>query len=99
MENQTYRAMAEAHPQAYFTVGTHPHNAAEEPDIAVETLASLSLHPRCIAIGEAGLDYHYDTSPREVQRKVFLRISLLPARQGCLSSSTRATPTRKWRKS
>ncbi len=69
---ETYRAMAEAHPQVYFTVGTHPHNAAEEPDIAVETLASLSLHPRCIAIGEAGLDYHYDTSPREVQRKVFL---------------------------
>ncbi|RDI56757.1 TatD family hydrolase [Microvirga subterranea] len=68
---ETYRALAEAHRDVFFTVGTHPHNAAEEPDVPASRLVALSAHPRCIAIGEAGLDYHYDKSPRDVQRKVF----------------------------
>jgi TatD DNase family protein len=67
----TYRALAEAHDNIFFTVGTHPHNAAEEPDVPSGTLVQLSAHPRCVAIGEAGLDYHYDKSPRDVQRRVF----------------------------
>jgi TatD DNase family protein len=67
----TYRALAEAHPEVYFTVGTHPHNAAQEPDVPMERIAALCVHPRCVAIGEAGLDYHYDKSPRETQRQVF----------------------------
>lgn len=68
---ETYRALAEAHDSIFFTIGTHPHNAAEEPDVPADRLVELSGHPRCIAIGEAGLDYHYDTSPRDVQRTVF----------------------------
>ncbi|MXQ10898.1 TatD family hydrolase [Microvirga makkahensis] len=68
---ETYRALAEAHDVVFFSIGTHPHNAAEEPDVPAKRLVELSAHPRCIAIGEAGLDYHYDKSPREVQRKVF----------------------------
>jgi TatD DNase family protein len=68
---ETYKALAEAHDSIFFTIGTHPHNAAEEPDVPARRLVELSVHPRCIAIGEAGLDYHYDKSPRDVQRKVF----------------------------
>jgi TatD DNase family protein len=67
----TYRTLAEAHESVYCTVGTHPHNAALEPDIPAERLIELSQHPRCVAIGEAGLDYHYDKSPRDVQQRVF----------------------------
>jgi TatD DNase family protein len=67
----TYRELSEAHGSVFFTIGTHPHNAAQEPDVPASRLAALSVHPRCIAIGEAGLDYHYDKSPRDVQRRVF----------------------------
>ncbi|WP_210482953.1 TatD family hydrolase [Microvirga antarctica] len=66
-----YRALADTHSEIFFTIGTHPHNAASEPDIPADRLVDLSRHPRCIAIGEAGLDYHYDKSPRDVQRQVF----------------------------
>ena len=66
-----YRALAEAHRSVFCTVGTHPHNAAEEPDTAVSELVRLAEHPRCVAIGESGLDYYYDKSPREVQKRVF----------------------------
>jgi TatD DNase family protein len=62
-----YRTLAEAHENVYFSVGTHPHYADQELDITVEQLVALSNHPKCVAIGEAGLDYHYDKSPREAQ--------------------------------
>ena len=75
-----YRSLAESHPTIYCTVGTHPHNAGTEPDVPAERLVALSGHPRCIAIGEAGLDYHYDKSPRDVQRRVF-RTHIDTARQ------------------
>jgi TatD DNase family protein len=68
-----YRAIAEAYPGVYFSVGTHPHYAHEELDVAVETLVALSRHAKCVAIGEAGLDYYYsDKAPREAQRQGFL---------------------------
>jgi TatD DNase family protein len=53
-------AIADAHPNVWCSVGTHPHNAHEELDVTVEDLVRLSAHPRCVAIGEAGLDYHYE---------------------------------------
>jgi TatD DNase family protein len=62
-----YRALAEAHANVFFTVGTHPHNADRERDVTAEQLVSLSGHPKCVGIGEAGLDYHYDKAPREAQ--------------------------------
>jgi TatD DNase family protein len=80
---ETYRALAEAHPEVYFTIGTHPHNAGQEPDTAVESLVALAEHPRCVAIGESGLDYFYDKSPRDVQRRVF-RTHIAAARQAGL---------------
>ncbi|HEV7254637.1 MAG TPA: TatD family hydrolase [Mesorhizobium sp.] len=65
------RAIAEAHGSVFCSVGTHPHNAAEELDVSADDLARLSEHPRVVAIGEAGLDYHYDKSPRDAQARGF----------------------------
>lgn len=78
-----YRALSEAHPEVLFTVGTHPHNAGEEPDVAAATLVDLARHPRCVAIGEAGLDFHYDRAPRDVQEHVF-RTHIAAARESGL---------------
>lgn len=69
---QSIRAIAEAHEEVFCTVGTHPHNADEELDVTAEQLVELAQHPKCIGIGEAGLDYHYDNSPRDAQAQGFL---------------------------
>jgi TatD DNase family protein len=63
----TYAELAEKYPNVWCSVGTHPHNADQELHIQTEDLVRLSAHPRCIAIGEAGLDYFYDNAPREAQ--------------------------------
>lgn len=63
----TYAAIAERFPNVWCSVGTHPHNADKELHIQTDDLVRLSAHPRCIAIGEAGLDYFYDNAPREAQ--------------------------------
>jgi len=54
------RAIAEQNPQVWCSVGTHPHHAQDELDIETADLVRLAEHPRCVAIGEAGLDYHYE---------------------------------------
>ncbi len=54
------RAIAEENPEVWCSVGTHPHHAQEEPEIETADLVRLAQHPRCVAIGEAGLDYHYE---------------------------------------
>jgi TatD DNase family protein len=64
-------AMAESYPDVFCTVGTHPHQAHEESDVTLEQLVSLAAHPKCVGIGEAGLDYHYDQAPRDVAARVF----------------------------
>lgn len=64
-------AIAETHHDIWCTVGTHPHEARETPGLTAETLVDLADHARVVGIGECGLDYHYDLSPREVQRQVF----------------------------
>lgn len=68
---EVYRGIAEASDNVWFSVGTHPHQAHEEPEFTAADIAGLASHPRCVAIGEAGLDYHYDKSPRDVAAKVF----------------------------
>lgn len=69
----TYRTLSESDERIFFSIGTHPNYAFEEPETDVGKLIGLAnSHPRCIAIGEAGLDYHYDRSPRDIQRNVFL---------------------------
>ncbi|HVX82578.1 MAG TPA: TatD family hydrolase [Devosiaceae bacterium] len=67
------RAIVERHDRVWCSVGTHPHHADEEPDITIDDLVRLASHPKCVAIGEAGLDYHYDTSSREGQAAGFRR--------------------------
>ncbi|MGI9382096.1 MAG: TatD family hydrolase [Methyloligellaceae bacterium] len=66
-------AIAERYDNVYCSVGTHPHNADEELDIPVSEIVALARHPKVVAIGEAGLDYHYDNSPREDQAEGFRR--------------------------
>ncbi|AIK45152.1 MULTISPECIES: TatD family hydrolase [Brucella/Ochrobactrum group] len=68
----TIRAIAETYDSVYCSVGTHPNNAHEELDITADDLVRLSEHPKVVAIGEAGLDYHYDYAPPEAQRQGFL---------------------------
>ncbi|MFN7166612.1 MAG: TatD family hydrolase, partial [Pannonibacter sp.] len=60
-------AIAEHYDSVYCSVGTHPHNAHEELDITADELERLAAHPKVVAIGECGLDYFYDKSPREAQ--------------------------------
>jgi TatD DNase family protein len=64
-------AVARQYPQIYCSVGLHPHDAATEPEVTAERLLELAGHPKVIGIGETGLDYHYDNSPRDVQREKF----------------------------
>ena len=62
---------AEAHEWIYTSVGIHPHEAKEVTTAHLDTLARLARHPKVIAWGEIGLDYFYDHSPRELQKRVF----------------------------
>jgi len=66
-------AMVGDYEDVYCSVGTHPHNADEERDEPLERIVRLADHPKVIAIGEAGLDYHYDNSSREAQAEGFRR--------------------------
>lgn len=61
------RAIAERFAAVYCSVGTHPHNAGEEPEVTAEMLVRLAEHDKVVAIGEAGLDYFYDNAPRDAQ--------------------------------
>lgn len=64
------RALAD-HPDIWCTVGTHPHEAKEDPNLTAATLVKLAADPRVVGIGECGLDFHYDLSPRDIQATVF----------------------------
>jgi TatD DNase family protein len=64
-------ALAERFPEVYFTIGTHPHQAAEEAETDVEVIKTFAAHPKCVGIGEAGLDYHYNYAPPDIAAKVF----------------------------
>jgi TatD DNase family protein len=68
---EAVHALAMANPDIWCTVGTHPHDAKEDPDLAVATLTRLAARPRVVGIGECGLDFHYDLSPRDIQAAVF----------------------------
>jgi len=68
---EAVRAIAEAHPDIWCTVGTHPHEAKSDLQLTPERLSKLASSERVVGIGETGLDFHYDHSPREVQKAVF----------------------------
>jgi len=71
------------HPDIWCTVGTHPHDAREDPDLTARTLVDIAADPRVVGIGECGLDFHYDLSPREVQAAIF-RVHCQAARETSL---------------
>jgi len=73
---------AERYPFIYATIGVHPHDAAKATPDTFVRLRDLAAHPKVVAIGEIGLDYHYDFSPRDVQRSVFERQLELAAEFG-----------------
>jgi TatD DNase family protein len=76
-------AIAEAHPDVYCSVGVHPHGAAKELLDGPGQLVTRAAHPKVIGIGESGLDYYYDHSPRDLQADVF-RIHIQAARRSGL---------------
>jgi TatD DNase family protein len=75
-------ALAEQHAELFATAGVHPHDAAAAQPGDLERIEELAGHPRVVAIGETGLDYHYDFSPRALQRETFARTVELAHRVG-----------------
>ena len=65
------RDRRDAYDDVYFTVGAHPHEAASEAASDFAAMRRLAAHPKCVGIGEAGLDYHYNYAPPEVAKAVF----------------------------
>ena len=64
--------IADKYPCFYATVGIHPHDAAKASPADLRRVSDLLAHPKVLAVGEIGLDYHYDFSPRETQKSVFI---------------------------
>jgi TatD DNase family protein len=64
-------AIAESDPRIWCSVGAHPHEAADHAELLIDQLVVLAAHPRVVGIGETGLDFHYDLSPRDLQEQVF----------------------------
>ena len=64
-------AIADKYPEVYAAIGIHPHRVEEHGVLPVEQIVSWTEHPKVIGIGETGLDYHYDKSPRDMQRASF----------------------------
>ena len=84
--------IAERYDDVFFTVGTHPHEAASEGAADFSAMRQIAAHPKCVGIGEAGLDYHYGYAPAMWPSGCFAARSGSPASSACRSSSTRATP-------
>jgi TatD DNase family protein len=82
-EFERVRAIAERYDNVYCTVGIHPHEAASEPEIDAARLVELTKHPKVIGIGETGLDFYYDHSPRDRQAEAF-RTHIAAAREAGL---------------
>ena len=68
---EAVHAVAMAHGDIWASVGTHPHEAKENPSLSADDLISLAGRPKIVGIGECGLDFHYDLSPRDIQQQVF----------------------------
>jgi TatD DNase family protein len=73
-------AVAEAHDDIWCSVGTHPHEAKDNPQLKPDELIALASHPKVVGIGETGLDFHYDHSPRDEQAESF-RTHIAASRQ------------------
>ncbi len=81
-ESRQVVALAEGRPGIYASVGVHPHEASTLDDDVLAQLEALSHHAKVLSWGEIGLDYYYDSSPREIQRQAFRRQLQAAARRG-----------------
>jgi TatD DNase family protein len=79
-QEPSVRAIAEAHPSVYYAAGTHPMSAADEPLATLDELLTLAKHPKFVAIGETGLDYHYTADTKDIQKQS-LKIHIEAAQQ------------------
>ncbi|KPK38670.1 MAG: hypothetical protein AMJ78_09615, partial [Omnitrophica WOR_2 bacterium SM23_29] len=66
-------ALADKHESIYVSIGIHPHDAKELTDDVLAEFKGLAKHKKVIAVGEVGLDYYRDLSPREIQREAFIK--------------------------
>ena len=74
------RAIAEAHDSVFYTFGIHPMSVADTPPVTLSQLTTIAAHPKCVGIGETGLDYHY-TADSAARQQDSLRIHIAAARQ------------------
>lgn len=74
--------LAEKYDHVWFAAGFHPHEAESWTDEAEARIRELLRHPKCVAVGEIGLDYHYDFSPRDIQREVLRKQLAIAAEVG-----------------
>jgi len=81
---EAIKAIVASHKNIWRSVGVHPHYAQEEPDLDAARLVDLAKDEKVVGIGECGLDFYYEHSPREVQEKVF-RAHIDAARETGLS--------------
>ena len=82
-EFETIKRIAERYDDIWCTVGIHPHEAATEPQVTTAQLLEMAQHPKVVGIGETGLDYYYEHSPREAQKNSF-RTHIAAARESGL---------------
>lgn len=83
-ESKTALALARRRENVFCLAGVHPHEAKDAPDGYLHVLEDMLADEACVALGEIGLDYHYDFSPREDQRRVFAEQLALAGRLACL---------------
>ena len=82
-EFETIKRIAERYDDIWCTVGIHPHEVAREPQVTTAQLLEMVQHPKVVGIGETGLDYYYEYSPREAQKNSF-RTHIAAARESGL---------------
>lgn len=81
LENEPrVRAIAEAHAPVFYAAGTHPMSVGKVPEVTLDDLTRIAEHPKCVGIGETGLDYHY-TAETAVAQQASLRLHIEAARQ------------------
>lgn len=80
IEEPKVRAIAEQFPGVFYAAGTHPMSAADQPLATLDELVAMAAHPKFVAIGETGLDYHYSVDSMDIQQES-LRIHIAAARQ------------------
>ena len=80
-KSSNVQSIAEQYENVFFSAGIHPHEASSELDACnLDAIINAATHPKCVAIGEAGLDYFYDHAPRQAQQDSF-RVQIEAARQ------------------